>query len=202
MGRRTKLRKTNPLILIKYEGGKAAENIYFSNFSERNCRIKFASGNSTDFESMFEELKKYMINNDILTEDGNKIFLVIDTDLDERKIKMIQKIEPDCKKLGIEIITSAPTFEIWYLLHFRNKNLKFKNSKDVKKAVEDLIPGYKETMNVYEKIGDNTEVAIENAKKIEKQFKIDDKYNFDPHSYVYKIIDSIEEIKKNNSNYE
>lgn len=202
MGRRTRLRKTNPLILIKYEGGKSAENVYFSNFSERNCRIRFASGNSTDIESMFEELKKYMINNDISAEDGNKIFLMIDTDLDEDKIKVIKKIEPDCKKLGIKIITSAPTFEVWYLLHFRNNDLKFNNSKEAKKAVEDLIPGYKETMNVYEKIRNNTKIAVENAKKIEKQFKIDNRYNFDPHSYVYEIIDSIEEIKKNNSNHE
>ena len=56
-------RKTRPLVVICSEGkNSTAERIYFANFTDRNCRIKFCTGSSTDPVGMLEDFKKYIKN--------------------------------------------------------------------------------------------------------------------------------------------
>ena len=106
--------KKKPLIVICSEGGKkSSEYYYFRNHSNRNLRIQFSTGNSTDPKGMLEDLLKYIRNEDIASEDNCRIFLVLDTDLDERRISEIKEIEQECIENNIEIVKSAPTFEIW-----------------------------------------------------------------------------------------
>ena len=52
MARIRKIRKSNPLVLIKYEGKNSAERVYFNNFKRRNLKIKYSTGNSTDIKGM------------------------------------------------------------------------------------------------------------------------------------------------------
>lgn len=87
---------------------------------------------------MLEDLKKYIITEDVKSEDNCTIFLLLDTDLNNKRIKEIEEIEEDCKRNNINIITSAPTFEIWYLMHFKERKLTFLSSKDVKIEVKKL----------------------------------------------------------------
>lgn len=199
MARINKRKKRNSLILIKCEGTNSAEKIYFNNFKSRNCRIKFATGNSTDVKGMLDDLINYMKKEDITPENQDKIYLVLDTDLNKKRIQDIKSIEKECENRGIRIITSSPTFEIWYLMHYKKENLTFKDSLSVKKELKKIIPDYKETMNIYTKIVEETKTAIENAKLIEKRLKntADNAYSFTPHSYVYEII---EEINNSNNN--
>ena len=90
MGRIRKPRKTNPRILIKYEGRGSSEEIYFSNFKRRNLIIKFSTGDSTDVEGMLKDLIIYMNKEDFSTDYGDKIYLIIDTDLKEKRINEIK----------------------------------------------------------------------------------------------------------------
>ena len=184
MGRIRRERKTNPVILIKYEGKKSAEQVYFNNFRRRNLRIKYATGNSTDIQGMLEDLINYMKKEDISADKQDKIYLVLDTDLEDYKIKDLLEIEPICKEKGIEIITSAPTFEIWYLMHFRSSNLVFQSSEAVKKSLKDYIKDYKETKNIYPSISDNTVKAIKTAKEYELRGKEtnENNYQVNPHT--------------------
>lgn len=106
-------RQRKPLIVICSEGGKkSSEYYYFRNFANRNLRIEFSTGNSTDVKGMLNDLLKYIKNEDIKSEDNCHIFLVLDTDLNKDRINDIMSIEEECKKNNIIIITSAPTFEI------------------------------------------------------------------------------------------
>lgn len=197
--RQIKINKKKPLIVICSEGGKkSSEYYYFRNFANRNLRIQFSTGNNTDPKGMLDYLMKYIINEDIKSEDNCKIFLVLDTDLDKRRINEIKEIELECKKNNIEIITSAPTFEIWYIMHYRNKSLKFKTSKDVKKELQSINGIYNESMNMYSKIKDLTGNARNNAKYIEEQIvKNNDKLlDTNPHTSIYKILDTIDEFNK------
>ena len=126
--------KKKPLIVICSEGGKkSSEYYYFRNHANRDLRIQFSTGNSTDPKGMLEDLLKYIRNEDIASEDNCRIFLVLDTDLDERRISEIKEIKQKCTDNNIEIVTSAPTFEIWYLMHYRNNRLKFQTSKKGKR---------------------------------------------------------------------
>ncbi len=197
MARKQISKKRNPLIVICTEGGNKTEEIYFKNFRERNLRIQFSTGNSTDPEGMLEDLLKYIENEDIKSEDECAIFLVIDTDLSPKRIEKIKKIKPICDKNNIILITSSPTFEIWYLMHY-DKNVKvFTSSLVVKKSMLKHIPKYTESMNIFPKIIDKLDKAYSTSKKIENRAakENEDIINVNPHTDVYKIIDKINEYK-------
>lgn len=186
-----------PLIIIGSEGeGRNTEKCYFGNFSNNGLRIKFSTGGSTDPKGMIDDLINYMHNIDAKSEDYIRTFLVLDTDLSEKRISEIKEIEQKCKDNNIEIITSAPTFEIWFLMHFRNNKLKFQTSKDVKRELEKVNGTYSETMDMYNKIKNQTDDARSTAQSIEQQIIKDgeDLLKSNPHSSVYKILDAIDEF--------
>jgi len=191
--------KKRPLIVICSEGGKkSSEYYYFRNYASRDLRIQFSTGNSTDVKGMLDDLIKYINNEDIKSEENYRIFLVLDTDLNEKRITEIKKIEPKCKRHNIEIITSSPTFEIWYILHFRKNRLKFLSSKEVKKELQNIIGSYSESMDMYKIIKNSTDKAISTAKFIEEQIikNKEDLLNANPHTSIYKILNAIYEFNE------
>lgn len=190
-------KQKKPLIVICSEGGKkSSEYYYFRNYSNRNLRIQFSTGNNTDPKGMLNDLIKYIQNEDIKSEDNVRIFLVLDTDLNEKRIETINEIESKCKKNNIEIATSSPTFEIWFLMHFRNKKLIFNSSKEVKKELENIIKGYSETMDVYNVIKDKTENAKKTAVELNCQYEKNGNcvISSNPHTDIYKILEAIEKF--------
>ncbi len=200
MARRS-LRKSakKPLIVICSEGGKkSSEYYYFRNYSSRSLRIQFSTGNSTDPKGMLNDLLKYIDNEDIKSEDTCQIFLVIDTDLDEKRIREIREIKQKCIDNSIEIITSAPTFEIWYIMHYRSNKLKFQSSKDVKRELQNLNGVYTEGMDMYKIISCHVDSARDIAKALEERIIKDkeDLLSFNPHTSIYKILDTIEKFQQ------
>lgn len=196
---RKQLRKNNkkPLIVICSEGGKkSSEYYYFRNYANRDLRIQFSTGNSTDPKGMLEDLLKYIYNEDIASEDNCRIFLVLDTDLSEKRISEIKEIEQKCIDNNIEIITSAPTFEIWYLMHYRNNKLKFKTSKEVKKELQNVNGTYTESMDMYKIIKNSTNKAKNIAQLLEQQTikNKEDLLSSNPHTSIFKILNAIEEF--------
>ena len=194
--------KKKPLIVICSEGGKkSSEYYYFRNHTNRNLRIQFSTGNSTDPKGMLEDLLKYIRNEDIASEDNCRIFLVLDTDLDERRISEIKEIEQECIENNIEIVTSAPTFEIWYVMHYRNNKLKFQTSKDVKRELQNLNGTYTESMDMYKIIKDSTDNARSTAQSFEQQIirNKEDLLSSNPHTSIYKILDAIDEFNNLNN---
>lgn len=190
--------KKKPLIVICSEGGKkSSEYYYFRNQASRNLRIQFSTGNSTDPKGMLEDLLKYIHNEDIASEDHCKIFLVLDTDLDEKRISEIKEIEEKCRDHNIEIITSAPTFEIWYIMHYQCNKLKFQTSKEVKRELEKLNGTYTESMDMYKMIKDFTDRTRSTAQSLEQQMirHHGDLLSSNPHTSVYQILDAIDEFQ-------
>lgn len=197
MARRQLKQQKKPLIVICSEGGKkSSEYYYFRNYTNRNLRIQFSTGNSTDPLGMLEDLLKYIHNEDIASEDNCRIFLVLDTDLSEKRINEIKEIKQKCIDNNIEIITSAPTFEIWYVMHYRNNRLRFNTSKEVKKELQSLNGTYTESMNMYKIIKNSTDNARNTAKFFEQQ-TLKNRENLlssNPHTSIYKILDAIDEF--------
>ena len=194
--------KKKPLIVICSEGGKkSSEYYYFRNHTNRDLRIQFSTGNSTDPKGMLDDLLKYIRNEDIASEDNCRIFLLLDTDLDERRISEIKEIEQECIENNIEIVTSAPTFEIWYVMHYRNNKLKFQTSKDVKRELQNLNGTYTESMDMYKIIKDSTDNARSTAQSFEQQIirNKEDLLSSNPHTSIYKILDAIDEFNNLNN---
>ena len=200
--RQLRHKERKPLIVICVEGEKnSTEYNYFRHYSSRDLRIKFSTGGSTDPKGMLEDLLKYIRNEDIASEDNCRIFLVLDTDLDERRISEIKEIEQECIDNNIEIVTSAPTFEIWYLMHYRNNRLKFQTSKEVKKELQNLNGTYTESMDMYKIIKDSTDNARSTAQSFEQQIirNKEDLLSSNPHTSIYKILDAIDEFNNLNN---
>lgn len=194
--------KKKPLIVICSEGSKkSSEYYYFRNHTNRDLRIQFSTGNSTDPKGMLDDLLKYIRNEDIASEDNCRIFLVLDTDLDERRISEIKEIEQECIDNNIEIVTSAPTFEIWYLMHYRNNRLKFQTSKEVKRELQNINGTYTESMDMYKIIKDSTDNARSTAQSFEQQIirNKEDLLSSNPHTSIYKILDAIDEFNNLNN---
>ena len=146
---------------------------------------------------MLNDLLNYIVNEDIKSEENCKIFLVLDTDLNKTRINEIKEIEEKCNKNNIEIITSSPTFEIWYLMHYRSNKLNFLSSKEVKKELAIINNGYEESMDMYKLIYNLTDKAKTRAKSIEQNV-INNKEELlktNPHTSIYKILDAINEFK-------
>lgn len=200
--RQLRHKERNPLIVICVEGEKnSTEYNYFRHYSSRDLRIKFSTGGSTDPKGMLDDLLKYIRNEDIASEDNCRIFLVLDTDLDERRISEIKEIEQECIDNNIEIVTSAPTFEIWYLMHYRNNRLKFQTSKEVKRELQNLNGTYTESMDMYKLIKDSTDNARSIAQSLEQQIirNNEDLLSSNPHTSIYKILDAIDEFNNLNN---
>lgn len=194
--------KKKPLIVICSEGGKkSSEYYYFRNHTNRDLRIQFSTGNSTDPKGMLEDLLKYIHNEDIVSEDNCRIFLVLDTDLDEKRISEIKEIEQKCIDNNIEIVTSAPTFEICYVMHYRNSRLKFQTSKEVKRELQNLNGTYKESIDMYKIIKDSTDNARSTAQSLEQQIirNNEDLLSSNPHTSIYKILNAIDEFNNLNN---
>lgn len=194
--------KKKPLIVICSEGGKkSSEYYYFRNHTNRDLRIQFSTGNSTDPKGMLEDLLKYIHNEDIVSEDNCRIFLVLDTDLDEKRISEIKEIGQKCIDNNIEIVTSSPTFEIWYVMHYRNNRLKFQTSKEVKKELQNLNGAYKESMDMYKIIKNSTDNARSTAQSLEQQIirNNEDLLSSNPHTSIYKILNAIDEFNNLNN---
>lgn len=200
--RQLRHKERKPLIVICVEGEKnSTEYNYFRHYSSRDLRIKFSTGGSTDPKGMLEDLLKYIRNEDIDSEDICRIFLVLDTDLDERRISEIKEIEQECIDNNIEIVTSAPTFEIWYLMHYRNNRLKFQTSKEVKRELQNINGTYTESMDMYKIIKESTDNARSTAQSFEQQIirNKEDLLSSNPHTSIYKILDAIDEFNNLNN---
>lgn len=200
--RQLRHKERKSLIVICVEGEKnSTEYNYFRHYSSRDLRIKFSTGGNTDPKGMLEDLLKYIRNEDIASEDNCRIFLVLDTDLDERRISEIKEIEQECIDNNIEIVTSAPTFEIWYIMHYRNNRLKFQTSKEVKRELQNLNGTYTESMDMYQIIKDSTDNARSTAQSLEQQIirNNEDLLSSNPHTSIYKILDAIDEFNNLNN---
>lgn len=195
-------RKRKSIIAIGCEGKNKTETIYLKNFSSRKCIIKFSTGKHTDPLGMANDLIEFIKNEDIKEEYGDKIYLIIDTDVNQNKQSQINKAKKICKSNNIELITSTPAFEYWYLLHFGYTSKSYQSSMQIKNDIKSKIPSYSESMNVYPIIKDKTSTAIANAKKIEKYQKengqVIDSEKANPHTSAYRVVEEL--IKKNNLN--
>ena len=127
--------------------------------------------------------------------------LGIDTDLDEKRISEIKEIGQKCIDNNIEIVTSSPTFEIWYVMHYRNNRLKFQTSKEVKKELQNLNGAYKESIDMYKIIKNSTDNARTTAQSLEQQIirNNEDLLSSNPHTSIYKILNAIDEFNNLNN---
>ena len=189
-----KIRQPKNTVIIAVEGTNKTEKIYFNNFDTGNqsYSIVIARGNDTDplnlIYSLANEIKKRGLDLD----NGDKAYCVFDVDLDPQKNRIIEEAKKQAIPLGIEIITSTPSIELWFLLHYEYTTASLTNSEIMKK-LKKYLPKYEKSYNIFLDICSKTSLAVERAKKLE-QFQKSNKaiigmVEANPSTEIYKIIE-------------
>lgn len=186
-------RQKNSFVIIGCEGENKTEKNYFRNFQSKKCIIKFARGNSTDPEGIVQDIINFA--SEIEIDENDKVYAVFDTDVNQNKQKKIEDAKKLAKKNGVEIITSTPTFELWFLLHFCYTTKPFISNSDLINDLKRYLEKYVKNDNTYLKIKDFTEKAIENSKKLE-QYQLNsgqalDNEKCNPYTAVYKVVEEL-----------
>lgn len=188
-------REAKSIVVICCEGKNKSETTYLRNYSSRNCIIKFSTGTHTDPVGMAKDLISFMERENIDVNDGDKSYLLIDTDINQNKQEQVDEAKEICREKNIELITSTPTFEYWYLLHFGYSAKTYSSSKQVKAEIQKYIEGYSEKMDVYPIIKSMTDTAIENAEKVEEYHTTNgkeiDNEGSNPHTSIYKVVQEL-----------
>ena len=198
-GRNKQNRNRRTIIVIGCEGNNKTEEIYFKNFNSRRCIIKFSTGNSTDPVGIVNDLIKF-VDDGIGREDDDKYYVILDTDINQNKQRQIDKAKRLALDNGVQFITSTPTFEYWYRLHFGYTTKAYNSSEAVQNDIKDKINGYTKSMNTYPVLRDKMDNAIKNAKKVEKYHlelgQALDNEKCNPYTGAYKVVEEL--IKRNN----
>lgn len=192
--RNTYSRKRNPIIFMIAEGTNKTETIYFSalgRFSSK--KIKFAQGNYTDPVNMVVALRDFINKNYFLKEIGDKAYCLVDADTNPIKNKQIEMADKIANESGIEVIVSAPCFEVWLICHYTLSTKKYYSSTDVVRELQKYMPAYKKSfLETYEIVSKFESNAVENAKFLENHcINCGHKRHtteFSPSTEIYKII--------------
>lgn len=191
-----KLRIPKNKIIIAVEGKNKTEKTYFSNFDDGKKRysISFAKGNYTDpvnlVKMLIIEIKKLGLD----LENNDEAYCIFDTDIDIQKNILINDAINLAKENNIKVITSNPSIEIWFLLHFEYTTSRM-NNKELIKRLRKYYPNYDKNINIFKDINQNVKEAIKNAKKLE-EYQINNNREIksveaNPNTEIYKVVEKL-----------
>ena len=133
---------------------------------------------------------------------GDIAYCIFDTDADTSKQEQINTALSKTQKPNniIELIPSNPCFEIWYKAHFTSSTKSYISNNELIKDLTRFIPNYQKNMDIYPLVFDKTNIAINNAIKMEEHHKKSNIEIYDvkanPSTQVYKIMKNIINIKQ------
>lgn len=186
-------RYTKNKILIAVEGTNKTEKIYFNNFDsgKEKYSITIAKGNDTDPLKLVKGLAREIKKLELDLNSGDKAFCVFDVDTNIKKNSVIKEAMSLASKNKIEVITSTPSIELWFLLHFEYTTAFLTNNELIKR-LKSYYPKYTKSTNIYLDIEKNILSAIKRAKKLEK-YQLDNnrtigKVEANPNTEMYKIV--------------
>lgn len=166
-GKRTKSAKKN--IVIGLEGKNVTEKQYLNHFNSisKNYHIIFSKGNSSDPIGIVEDTIKSLINISLDFKYGDRVFCLIDTDYGSSREKVLESAIALAQKNKIDVLLTNPTFEIWFLLHFKYSSKQYSNNGDVIIELRKYIPDYEKNYDIFSKLSSSTNKAVENSIKLE-----------------------------------
>lgn len=197
--RGTHRRQEKKVLLIAAEGNNKTEKNYFKQFANDYVAIRFVRGNETDPVQM----AKHLIEDcqELELSESDYAVCLVDSDFDLQKNAQLkcadeQLIKANKKsKYTIQMIQSAPCFEIWYICHFSYTTRGYSKTGDVLRELEKSIPGYQKGQEdcFISLLKGKEQTAIKNARKLEQYCRENKKrphhVEFMPSTEVYKIFE-------------
>lgn len=205
-GKRTKEKPCK--IYIFTEGN--TEEIYLKHYANKKKGIEVISVDPkhTDAVGIVKYAKQFIDDNDVDVELGDKCYCVFDSDPKSNpNINEAFHLIDGYKHKGLECIFSNPSFEIWFILHYR-KAPYGKSAADVKKMIKELIkkdvPEYKETTDIFDLLLDKQDKALQEAIMLAKsQAQVHKNvlsHECNPYTNIFQFISYIRTIKKDIAN--
>jgi len=194
--RKQSQRQYKKQIFIACEG-KNTERYYLNKFKhlcelENVVRVELLPHEHTSARELVEDVLKFK------EAENDELWIICDKD------GYTKHHEAFCtaKDNGVNIAFSSISFEYWLLLHFKYTAYSFTKSKNVEDFLKhNYLPGYdKSDENVFDKVKDKTQTAINNAKKLRKAIKTanyDDCkiYELNPYTNVDELLCAIENLR-------
>ena len=166
--------KTKAVYLFLAEGKNKTETLYFNNFQsqENDYVIRFAkAGNRTDATSLYDCMLEKWREWELSAEKGDRGFIVLDIDNSPQKVETVAKLVANNNNSAIEFIVSNPTFEVWFLLHFKYTTKYFADGEAVIRELKRYIPDYEKSKDYYDICSCKIQDALSSANKLERQYK-------------------------------
>lgn len=141
-------KQRKPYVFIVCEGRNKTEITYFDNFKERSAPFNLYCKpcESTDILSMAKKAASIFVENDLDLDLGDRVFCLVDLDLEQTKYDKFITAKKKYKK--IDIIPSNPCFEVWLQYYFTKYPKVVPSSQKVKEEMAKILPGYTESMDV------------------------------------------------------
>lgn len=160
-------------IVLGSEGNNKTETLYFSELERKHNRYHFIFVNSNDTDpcgiinatAIKAKLEK------IDRADGDIAVAIFDLDLNQNKIKDIDKTINLANNKKVELYTSNPCFELWYLLHFAYTTSSYSSNNELLNRLKRYIPNYEKDKCNFDVLNPLTKNAIKNATKMKEQIK-------------------------------
>lgn len=162
-------REEKPVYLIIAEGKNKTETLYFSNYQEqgRPYSIRFVkAGNNTDAESLYKTIITKWNELGLSSAKGDRGYIVLDIDNDPSKATKVQELMLGNKNESIRFVVSNPTFEVWFLVHFKYTTKAYANGEAVINDLKKYIPEYEKNKDVYCMCQARLADAIKNSDKL------------------------------------
>lgn len=201
-GKKTKDKPCN--IYIFTEGN--TERIYLQHYENAKKGIKIIPVDTehTDAVGIVKVAKEFIDKNDVDIELGDRCYCVFDSDPESNpNINQAFNLIRDYKHKGLECIFSNPSFEIWFVLHYR-KAPYGKSANEVKKIVRELVKSqvqdYKETTDIFDILLDKREKAIKEAVLLHNSQAAVQKdvlsHECNPYTNIFEFIQYLKDVKK------
>ena len=201
--RNTRKRRMKKILLVSVEGNRnnKTEKIYLEHFRGDSLEIRFVSGNETDPKSLMRRLLEVVGEKELDKED--MAVCLVDSDFDSARDSQLQAAEKmisEKEAVPVQLIVSAPSFEMWYLCHFAYSTSQYQNSGELMRELSRYIPEYEKSEDVYRNLNGKEEIAIQNARKLEAYCRENGwrlhTVEYMPSTEMYKVMEWIKEVNR------
>jgi len=144
-------RKRKPVMFISLEGNNKTEKYYLISLNKdtgEKYALQFTSGRETDLRNMWQSLHDLM-RESFSQEDEDKAYCVCDSDFEPYKLDRIREIRRSARQDSARLIISNPSFEIWFLNHFRYSTRSYGTFQELKGDLCTFIPCYEKNADYY-----------------------------------------------------
>ena len=129
--------------------------------------------------------------------------MVADGDVDyktpgslEAKDRALTEVRAQAEKNDITVLISNPCFELWYYLHGAYSTGFMKDYQAVIERFPPSLANYEKNTDVFDLLSDQTDTAIENAKRLESYHNVNGetvpfKLSVNPFTEIYKLVEMI-----------